>query len=183
VSSDCGGLKTMSSRHWHMHNGNMFTAHIDQAVTNIGEMTVIAFNTPATGEIHLWITASSTHVAELYLYENPSIDVDEGVDLTPINRRRIVPIPTSVLSTIETAPEVGKVTYFLEAAADTANITTTTEIDHTPLIGGEGKKALGDNADERYGYILATSQQYAVVLKTGTDDDATHHLALLWIER
>ena len=182
VASKHGELVSVSARHWHQHEGDMFTAHIDNTVTNIGEMTVIAFNTPAAGEIHVWFQATSTHTADLYLYENTSIDVDEGTDLTVLNRNRSVPMPTSLLSTIETTPEVGKVTSYNEGQAATANITTTTELDHAPIIGGAGPKALGGVADEAFGYILAASQQYAVMMVAGTNDDATHHLKVLWIE-
>ena len=182
VSTDCGALKTMQDTHWHQHEGHMFTAHFDNAVTNIGEMTVIAFNTPAAGEIHMWFQGISTHTADMYLYENTSIDVDEGTDLVILNRNRSVPMPTATLSTIETTPEVGKVTSYNEGQAATANITTTTELDHAPIIGGAGPKALGSAADEAFGYILAASQQYAIMIVAGTNDDATHHLKALWIE-
>ena len=175
-------VKTVGTRHWHQHQGHMFTAHIDNAVTNIGEMTVIAFNTPAAGDIHLWITGTSTHTADLYLYENTSIDVDEGTDLAPMNRLRTVTVPTSTLTSIKTTPVANQVSYYLEAAANTANITTTTELGHAPIIGGAGPKALGATTDEQFGYILALSQQYAIMIVAGTNDDATHHLVALWIE-
>ncbi len=182
LANEHGEFLVMNARHWHMHEGDMFTAHIDNVVTNIGEMTVIAFNTPATEEIHLWATGASTHAGDLYLYENTSIDVDEGTDQTPVNRYRPVPIPTSTLLSIKTTPVVNQVSYYLETAAAGANITTTTELGHEPILGGAGPKALGGVTNEQFGYHLAASQQYAVMIVAGTNDDATHHLKLLWIE-
>ncbi len=176
-----GCLVTMDIKHWHMHLGRLFTAHIDNAVTNTDEMTVIAFNVPATGSFHLSTSAYSTHLAALNLYEDTSIDVDEGVDLTPVNRDRNCGI-TTTMSTIETTPEVGKVTYFLETAAATANITKTTELDHEIIVGGEGPRALGATSGEDFGFELGNSKQYAAILTAGTNDDATHHLTISWCE-
>jgi hypothetical protein len=175
-------LVTRDIRHRHLHYGEMFTTHVDNSVTSSGDMTVIAFNTPAAGDIHIWFSGTASHAADLYLYEDTSIDVDEGVTLSTVNRRRTTPIPTSTLSTIETTPTVGSVSYFLEAAADDANITTTNELDHAPIIGGAGPRALGATTNEHFGYILALNQQYAIVIEAGTADAATHTLKLLWTE-
>jgi len=177
-----GGLVTIGTRHWHLHEGNMFTAHVDNEVTNTNEMTVIAFNVPAAIPTHLWISAASTHAADLYLYENTSIDVDEGTDQAPINRNRSGTPPTSDMLSIKTTPVANQVSVYLEAAAALANITTTTELDHQPLIGGAGPKALGALGQDDYGYHLDNEQQYAIVLKAGTNDTAQHHLVVVWVE-
>ena len=181
LTNPIGCLVTMSIKHWHMHLGRMFLAHIDNEVTNIGEMTVIAFNVPATGSFHLLTAAYSSHLAELNLYEDTSIDVDEGVDLTPVNRDRNCGI-TTTMTTIETTPEVGKVTYFLETAAATANITTTTRLAHDIVIGGVGPKSLGGIGGDDVGFELGNSEQYAIALTAGTNDTATHHLYVGWCE-
>jgi hypothetical protein len=177
-----GCLVSMDIKHWHLHMGRLFTAHIDNAVTNIGEMTVIAFNVPATGSFHLSSAAYSSHIADLNFYEDTSIDVDEGVDLVPLNRDRNNIAITTTMTTIETTPAAGKVTYFLEAAAATANITKTTELDHEIIVGGEGPRALGATGGDDFGFELGNSKQYAVILTAGTNDDATHHLTVSWCE-
>lgn len=175
-------VMAMDEKHWHLHEGRSFTTHIDNTVTNTNEMTVIAFNTPATGEFHLFIEATASHLANLYLYENPSIDNDEGVDLVPVNRRRTGTPAASVFSSIEATAEAGKLTYFLETAALNANITTDTELDHLVLLGGGGPKALGAVGEEGIGWQLDHSNQYAVVLKAATGDTATHKIRLDWTE-
>jgi len=182
VVTDGGAIKTIDNDHYYQHEGGAFTAHIDNTVTNIGEMTVFAFNTPASGDVHLWASGYSSHLADMYIYENTSIDVDEGVDLVPVNRRRTGTPATTVLSTIKTAPEVGKITYYLEAAAAAANITTTTVIDHAIIIAGAGPKSIGSVGGDSLGYILANSQQYAIVLTAATADTATHTVRINWIE-
>lgn len=181
LTNPIGVLVSMDIKHWHMHSGRIFLAHIDNEVTNTGEMTVIAFNVPATGSFHLLTAAYSSHLAEINLYEDTSIDVDEGVDLTPTNRDRNCGIATT-MSTIETAPEVGKVTSYNETQANTANITTTTNLAHDIIVGGVGPKSLGGIGGDDFGFELGNSKQYAIVLTAGTNDTATHHLYVGWCE-
>ena len=145
-------------------------------------MTVIAFNAPKEKEMHLVIRAESTGEAHCYLYENTSIDAGEGTALAIYNRNRCNK-KTSEVSTIEATPVIGSATSFNETQAATANITTTTELWHFHL-GVAVKKASEGGAGRGVNeWILGCSIQYAVVLQSATDDDATQVISLNWYEQ
>lgn len=167
--------------HHELHSGELFTCHYENTVTNINEMTVIAFNTPKDKEIHLGFRAEVTGAATFSLYENTSIDVGEGTTLTVYNRNRNSSKPSKV-STIEATPIEGSVTRFDETQAAGANITTTTTLwQHS--IGSALKQAfeaVGARAINEW--ALACNQQYAVIIKTTTDEDNVCNLVLNWQE-
>lgn len=167
--------------HNEIHSGNSFYCNYHNEVTNTDEMTVIAFNAPKEKEMHLVIRAESTGNAHCYLYENTSIDAGEGTTLAVYNRKRSSS-RTSGISTIEAVPVVGSATSFNEAQAAGANITTTTELWNYHL-GVAVKKASEGSAGRGVNeWILGGNIQYAIVLQTATDDDATHALSLNWYE-
>jgi len=176
-------LSTIEYEHREIHAGDSFTCHYNNDVTNIGEMTVIAFNTPAgTKWIHLTIDAQSSAASYLALYENTSIDVDEGTTLPIYNRNRNSGT-ASVVSTIETSPVAGSVTSYNESQAAAANITTTTELSRSYLgstsLPGRSPGSASRGISE---FVLDASQQYAIVLAATTADDTTHDITLNWYE-
>jgi hypothetical protein len=145
-------------------------------------MTVIAFNTPDTTKwIHVVVSGEATAAAYLAIWENPSIDVDEGTDLTIYNRNRNSATASGV-STIETAPESGKATSFDETQAAGANITTTTELARTYLDAGQRQSASGGNTRGTLEFVLDQNNQYAFAIVSTTDDDNTHNLEVSWYE-
>jgi len=168
--------------HHQLHEGELFTCHYENTVTNTNEMTVIAFNTPMDKRIHLGFRAEVTGTAAFAFYENTSIDVGEGTTLTVYNRNRNKKRIASTLSTIETTPVKGFVTRFDETQAAGANITTTTELwQHS--IGSALKQAFeAVGARSANEWILGFNQQYAVIIKTTTDDDNICNLVLDWQE-
>jgi len=167
--------------HHQLHEGELFTCHYENTVTNTNEMTVIAFNTPVDRKIHLGFRADVTGAATFSFYENTSIDVGEGTTLTIYNRCRSCG-RTSKLSTIEATPIEGSVTRFDETQAAGANISTTTQLwQHS--IGSDLKQAfeaVGARAINEW--VLDFNQQYAVIIKTATDDDNICNLVLNWQE-
>ncbi len=175
------GVSSISTpiEHHELHLGQLFTCHYENTVTTTNEMTVIAFNTPKDKEIHLGLRAEVTGAASFALYENTSIDVGEGTTLTVYNRNRNNNLASS-LSTIEATPIKGFVTRFDETQAADANITTTTELwQHS--IGSSLKQAfeavVARSVNE---WVLEYNQQYAVIIKTTTDEDNVCNLVLNW---
>jgi len=171
----------MDVDHHKVHEGESFYAYFSNATTNTGEMTCIAFNTPnTTSWTHMVWKAESNGAATLAVYENPSVDVDEGTAFTVINRNRNA-TDTSTLTSIETAPVANKVTTFNETQAAGANITTTTTI-YSTSFGQTGNPLTvsGGGARGEVEYVLDQNQQYAICVVAGTDNDATTNLELNW---
>jgi len=167
--------------HHQLHEGELFTCHYENTVTNINEMSVIAFNTPGDRDILLAIKAEVTGVAHLYLYENTSIDVGERTTLAVYKRNRDS-TKSSRLSTIEATPIFGSVTRLDETQAASANITTTTELWQS-YLGSALKQAVETTTTRTANeWILAKNQQYAVIVKTDTDDDNVCNMVLNWQE-
>jgi len=169
--------------HHELHEGELFTCYYENTVTNINEMTVIAFNTPIDKEIIFGFRGSVTGIANMYLYENTSIDVGEGTTLSVYNRNRAQSHITSNLSTIEATPVEGSITRLDETQAADANITTTTSL-WAKYIGSSLTGVAVEAASARAinEWLLAPSQQYAVVIKTATNDDNVCRITLNWQE-
>ena len=180
-----GGGEHMISIDWphqRIHDKKMFTAHFENIVTNIGEMTVIAFNAPVSEVAHMLFTVQSTHAANVFLYRDTSIDADEGTQLAVVNRNQISPLGTSLVSSIETVPVLNKMTSFNESQAASANITTTSELDHIALIGGSGPMAVGAEAQGRNEWIFGEEVQFAIMINALTNDTATHIIRIDYYE-
>ncbi len=177
-----GALASVTNEHRKIHEGDSFTCHFDNTVTNIGEMTVIAFNTPDTTKwIHLVVEYSASAEAAAMLVESPSIDVDEGTDLTIHNRNRNSANASGV-SSIETVPEVGKATSYNEAQAAGANITTTTQLSRRHIGAGMGPFGSGGSKLLRDEFMLKQNTQYAIILEALNNDTNVHNLSLSWYE-
>ncbi len=177
-----GSVGTITNAHRKIHEKAAFTTHYENEVTNINEQTVIAFNSPATKQVHLLITVESTHATDIFLYRDTSIDAGDGSELAITCRNQIATLGTSLVTSIVSTPVVNKMTSFNETQASGANITTSTELDHIPLLGGEGPKAVGavDRGSEEF--VFSGAVQVAIVMNAGTNDTATHKIRLDWYE-
>ena len=181
IDASTNALETIEYEHHEVHSGSSFTCHYNNDVTNIGEMTAIAFNTPDTTKwAHLVVEAESTGACYVIICENPSIDVDEGTQLTIYNRNRNSATASTVTS-IETVPVANKATSYTEAQAAGANITTTTELERNYLGAGD-KKTLGGSGRGTQELVLDQNQQYVVIAVSLTANDATHNITLDWYE-
>lgn len=181
VDASTHAINTITYPHHEIHSGSSFTCTFTNDVTNIGERTAIAFNTPAgTKWVHLIIEAGSTGLCYVGLYEAPSIDVDEGTQLTIYNRKRSSGTASTILS-IETVPVANKATSYNEGQAAGANITTTTELVRN-ILGTGTKKTIGGGERGSQEWELAPGVQYVVLMHSLTNDDATHTLTLDWYE-
>lgn len=175
-------LTSIDWTHQRTHSKKSFIARFTNEVTNINEQSVIAFNSPASDEVHLIVSVESTHEANVMIYRDTSIDVDEGTQLAIVNRSQIATLGTSAVLSIETAPVVNKMTSLNEAQAADANITTTTLLDTLHLLGGTGPLAVGAAFPGRFEWNFSGSTQVAVVMNAETNDDATHIIRLDWYE-
>jgi len=181
IDASTSALETIEYEHHEIHSGSAFTCHFYNEVTNIGEMTAIAFNTPDTAKWpHLIVSAGSTGACYVAVYEDTSIDADEGTQLAIYNRNRNSVTTATVLS-IETVPVANKATSFNEAQAAAANITTTTELERDYLGAGERKTIGGSNRGTQE-FVLEQNQQYCVLIYSLTADTVTHNITLDWYE-
>jgi hypothetical protein len=176
-------LQIIDYAHHEIHAGSAFTCHFSQtAPTGVGEMTMIAFNTPNTTKwIHMLAEWSSTAASTATIYEIADLDVDEGTDLTIYNRDRNS-LTASTVSTIETVPEAGKATSYTVAQAAGATLSTANPIYHKYLgAGAAGADTAGESRDA-HEFILKQNTQYAFVIANTTADDNTHNIILNWYE-
>jgi hypothetical protein len=181
LDSATSTLQTIEYEHHEIHAGSSFTCHFNNDVTNIGEQTAIAFNTPNTTKwIHIQIAAVATGGSYVSIYEVADLDVNEGTDLAIYNRDRNS-LTTSVVSTVETTPEAGKATSYTEAQLAGATLSTTTEIIRK-YIGTPGKGSIGGETRGVGEFILKQATQYAFVITSLTDDTITHNITLDWYE-
>lgn len=169
--------------HSEIHEGDRYTVFFHNDVTNIGEMTVIAFNVPAGSKrVHMIFLGSVTALAQASIYESPSIDVDEGTQKTPINRD-LNSSNTSQLTSIETTPVANEVTTMDETQAAGANITKTTELWHEDI--GQSGNPLTQSGGLNRGrseFILENAKQYAFILEALDNNDNHHNIILEWYE-
>ena len=175
---------TIEYEHHEVHSGSAYTVHLDNSCTNTGEMTVLAFNVPDTTKWpHLVASAHTSAAASFRIVEAPSIDDDEATgEKTPYNRNRNS-AKTSILTSIKGTPVASEISYFEEAEAATANITTTTAI-WTELIGEVGNlnSKSGGSSRGQSEFVLDQGGQYAIIITSSDDNDNEHHITLDWYE-
>lgn len=161
--------------------GNAFTCSYSNTVTNVGEMTAIAFNTPDTTTwIHVIATVSSSAGSRFGIYRSPSMDNGEGTELAIYNMNENS-TGASVVSSIAATPVVNKATSWNETQAAGANITKTIEILPVELGVGSGPfQQGGQNAN--FPFVCKQGTQYAFILTANTANDDIHNITLVWDE-
>jgi len=176
---------TIEYEHHEIHSGSSFACHYENFCTNAGEQTVIAFNTPNTTKwLHIVAVGSCTAVTRFSIVENPTIDNDEGTQLTIYNRDRNETTKTSGVTSIESTPVANKATSFNEAQAENANITETTQLDSI-IIGSGGAGAsggIGGSARAGAEWILKQNTQYAFIAESMDANNNYHTIELTWYE-
>ena len=185
IDASTNSMQIIDYEHSEIHSGSAYAAHYENTCTNTGEQSVIAFNTPNTTKwIHIIAVCSSTSIVRCSIVENPSIDNDEGTDLTVWNRNRNS-ANTSGVTTIESSPEAGKVTSFDETQAAGANITETTQLDSI-VFGAAGTGAsgrgIGGSARGQLEWVLDQNNQYAFIMESLDASDNVHTIELFWYE-
>lgn len=179
------GEATVTQDYFHhqIHEQNGFTCSLTNTTTNIGEMTVIAFNTKKGDKhVHMLTVVSSSAGARFGIYRDPSIDVGEGTGTATVYNLDENAGKWSIVSTIDATPTVNAATYYLEAEAATANITKTIELMPLELASGSGPFAQGGSGGQRTELIYRSNSQYAHVLTATSDDTGTNNITLFWYE-
>ncbi len=182
IDASTNSLQTIDYAHHEVHGGSLFHCHFKNVVTNANEMTALAWNVPASAKWgHLILVVTATAISEYYFLENPSIDADEGTEVTIYNHNRNSGNGSGMLS-IEGTPAAGEMTSYNEAQAADANISFTTELDGDYIGAGKGKSGSGGLSTHDDEWITDESAQYAVVLKALGNDDCYHAIRLDWYE-
>ena len=183
MDASTNSLQVIQYEHHEIHSGSSFTVHIDNITANTDDhRTLLGFETPAgTEHAHLIVYASSSHPAEVFLYEGVTIDDDEGTELTIEDRNRTTDNTSSQLS-FQNPAVAGLATWMLEAEIAAANFATTTTLDHFQLAAGDGPKALGGTTRGTEEWVLAPSTKYAVVVQNIGANANTHEIHLDWYE-
>ena len=181
LDKSTNSIQTIEYEHHELHAGSSFTCHFNNDVTNIGEQTAIAFNTPNTTKwLHILVTAAATGGSYFSIYEVADLDVDEGTQLAIYNRDRNS-LTESVVTSIATVPVANKATSYTETQLAGATLSTATEIMRR-YFGTAGKGGIGGEARTTGEFILKQATQYAFVLTSLTDDTITHNITLDWYE-
>jgi hypothetical protein len=176
-------IQVIDYSHHEIHAGSAFTCHYSQTTpTAVGEMTMIAFNTPNTSKwVHMFASFSSTAASIATIYEAADLDVGEGTQLTIYNRDRNSSTASTVTS-IENPAVANKATSFSVAQAAGATLSTTNPIYKRYLgAAAAGADTGGESRDDNE-FILDQNVQYAFVIENTTADDNTHNIVLNWYE-
>jgi len=178
-----GMQATIDAFHHEIHEEEAFVAFKAETLTNIGEFIAIAFITPSgTNQVHLTTAGSSTGKAKIGLYESPTIDVDEGTQIAPLNRWRDS-TNDSILTSVKTAPTANEVTTYTTAQSVDANISRTTVLEEQTIGDSGGPQGSGSgNIGGRQEWVLAPATQYVMVIETLTNDDNYVSLNPSWYE-
>lgn len=171
---------SVTNSHRKIHDGESFTCHYNQTVSDTNDRSIIAFKTPDTLRfVHAIFFAFSSTAADAYIYETPAITDDTGASLTVYNRRRPSTAEATVIRT-NTSPDEPGAMFFSEATM--GNVTGGTELTHKPLIEGQGQKAVGGDDRGTEEWLLKPNTLYAFEIKSSTDLDNVHLLEVDFYE-
>ncbi len=166
-------LIVITSEEHELHQQHAFTSHYEVTATGATKMTAIGFITPAAtlGRIHLTVDAGADDECVLRIVEAPSVDLNEGTDLTVKNRFRSGTTPGSTIGTIEAVPDTGLAYSYTDVQAAGANISITAlNTLHYETIGQAGNpvSSFGGQARGTREFILWPETQYMIILTRST---------------
>ncbi len=176
-------LEFIESAHTRIHDGISFAVFFSNTTTNNDDhRSCIGFTVPNTTEwSHLVVTVSASAAAEVFLEEAPTIDNDDGTEQIIFNRNRNSTNTSGVLS-LETVPQAGEVTTFLEAEMAAATYTPGLILDYVQLVGSTGPKALGGVSRGTEEWILDQGVKYLVRMQNIGASTNVHTINLNWYE-
>ena len=176
-----GALIEIAHAHRKLHQADAFSCHYSQTVSDTNDRTIIAFKTPNTTRyVHCTVQVYASTAADAYIWEAPTITDNTGASLTVYNRRRVgTPKATTVIRTNTNPDEVGAM-FFTEVTM--GNVTGGTELDHAPLVAGQGQKAIGGSSREEQEWLLKPNTLYAFEIKSSSDLDNVHLIQVDWYE-
>ena len=170
-------LVIIANAHHKLHDGDAFSAHYNQQVTDTLDRSVIAFTTPAKTEIHMVIQATCTAASDLFILEGATGTTTGATDLTVFNRDRNSST-TSLLTSIDGT--VGSVSYY-SLTTDTA-ITGGTAIYQEHIGAGQQGKAVHGASRGTQEWILKKSTVYDIELKANDANTNDQLIEISWYE-
>ena len=175
--------RTITNTHGQIHEGDAFSATFSITTANTDDhRTAIGFLTPNTTKwFHLVVSVETTASAELFIIENPTLDLDAGTNVANVNRNRNA-TQTSVMLSRETAATANEHTTYSEAQIAAANFTPTTPLFYQLLGGGQGNTAAGGTSRDTQEWVLDQNQDYLVMIQNVGANANTHVIHLEWYE-
>ena len=174
--------------HSKIHDGDSFTAHYESVAplpTNAGEETAIGFLTPAAaiGRVHMIIDVRADDESVWELREAPTVVLNQGTVLTPLNRFRDS-ANRSVMLDLETNA-ANAVSQFTVAEAVAADLSGGTIL-HSETIAIAAGPPFGSimNAESRgqREFILMADTEYVIIVTSSTANVTVHEITLNWYE-
>ncbi len=179
LNSSSNKLAVLTYDHHELHDGNMFSCHYVQEVSDTNDRTIIALKTPnTTKEVHIIAHVAATAAADFLFYEAPTIAAAVGTNLTIYNRNRNSSNTSTVLSTKDAT--VNKATYFSET--DMGQVSGGTELYHEHIGAGKTGKAVSGSSRGVNEWVLLKNTIYSFELKSEDVNDNVHHVELVWYE-
>ncbi len=163
--------------HHELHDGNSFSCHYAQDVTDTNDRSVIAFTTPADKDMHMLVLVSASAAADFFILEGATGTTIGATDLTVYNRDRNS-TNTSLVTSIDGT--LGSVSYY-SLTTDTA-ITGGTELYHEHIGAGRQGQAVSGASRVSSEWILKKSTVYDIELKSLDANDNSHHVECTWYE-
>lgn len=167
--------------HHEIHGGSSYGTSITQMVSDTNDRTIIAFTTPNTTKwLHVTFEFVATDLAQVWVWENPTVTDNTGTPQTVINHNRNSCNVTSIIDTSQNPDVAGQATYFNETTA--SNVSGGTSL-FTMIIGTGNKNNTGggETRGERE-FILKQNENYAFEVKSLNANDNYHSVLLNWYE-
>ncbi|KKM23843.1 hypothetical protein LCGC14_1611070 [marine sediment metagenome] len=184
IDSSSRHLVALTDGEHEIHDGRAFTAFfaITTAGTN-GHRSGIYIKTPATPDIHMLFSGSSSTAANITISEAPTIAANTGTAAGVIFNRKRESANTSSVFDNATTPAENKFTTINESQfAGDGTWNTGTILRQQPLSIGVGPRPAGGDSRDQAEYVLKPNTKY-VLLITNTAASANDHLVQLdWYE-
>lgn len=159
-------VKTVDYTHAEIHEGNSFSAHLDNTTANQDvHRTFIGFECPNTAKwFHLVMSVATSNAAEAFFVEDVTIDLDEGIEIDVYDRNRNT-ANTSMVIPLTAAGTPGKISCYDETALAGATFSYATELDHVQLVAGSGPKAIGGDERGDQEWVLKQGIRYGLFIR------------------
>ncbi len=167
---------SISIDHHEIHEGDSFTAWVNDTDFDKTDTINICFSTPAGAKLIHMVPLVDCSIPSLFeILSNPTVTADSGTELTAVNRH-FGSANVSIVESIETSPVAGDISYNCTIAADGT-------VKHVEALGA-GKKTLGSGGSRgTQEFILAPSTTYAFrVTGVNITDNGVGAIVLTWYE-
>ena len=183
IDVESGNETGIEMEHAKIHAGKSFSCHYTVTTASTDDhRTAIGFKTPSSEEHgHLVATVFSSHAAEVFILEAPTIDDDAGTALTILNRKRESAI-ASVMKSLMATPVVGGATSFDEAEIAAATFSGGTELEYIPLVAEAVPKPVGGVSRGVQEWELKPDTKYLFIVKNRGANANLHWIQLDWYE-